>query len=324
MARRNRSQKIHRDRAKSRARSPRPEPEPPSGDEIAEQLREWVDEAYDLLNATLEDLQRIDLTDYLRRTAEVDLSPAERLRQLAIALEFDAHWHPQPRGWLALARIYDLAERLDPEDWGVPHSRGISAMECAEDPLDEHPETSHPLYDVAREAFLRALAPSNEDIDVLHALGDLCYYDRRNPKEDAIAWYDRVLEKDPKHAWANLYRAHALHDLERWSEAVAAYDAVNPAEFQGPPSWRMHLLVEQRGQCRYRAGDVEGAMADFDRILTRYERNPKLMTDHCLPAPGTLEVMMEEPLRAALFERLRALEARVDEDWGLEDGESEE
>lgn len=99
---------------------------------------------------------------------------------------------------------------------------------------------------------------------------------RTGSTEDALGELERAIELDGSHGFARLYRAHCLHDLERFEEAAAAYDDVPHGAFRGPTSWRMDLLVEQRAHCRGMAGDLDGARADFERVLTRYEREPHL------------------------------------------------
>ncbi|MEZ4447154.1 MAG: tetratricopeptide repeat protein [Polyangiaceae bacterium] len=94
--------------------------------------------------------------------------------------------------------------------------------------------------------------------------------------ERALHLFDEALARAPDHAWARLYRAHCLYDLERWTEAADAYAAVPKGAFDGPRSWRMHLLVEQRALCLLRGGRREEALALFSKILGRYEAQPHL------------------------------------------------
>lgn len=76
-------------------------------------------------------LEQLDLRVFLQRTGDLEVGPAERLRRLAITSESAGRCAEQPRGWLALDRIYAAAHQLDPSDPWVCHSRGISATECA-------------------------------------------------------------------------------------------------------------------------------------------------------------------------------------------------
>src|SRR5690349_18595899 len=76
--------------------------------------------------------------------------------------------------------------------------------------------------------------------------------------------------------WAQLYRAHCLHDLGRWSEAVQAYSKVDPSFFVGSIAWRYGLLREQRAWCHLQAGHKAQALAEFLGIVHRYELQPRL------------------------------------------------
>lgn len=78
-------------------------------------LQSWL-QARGWTKRGVEALEALDLTAYLRDTAHIDLVPNERLRQLAIALESELLSRDQPRGWLALERIYEFASAVDPKD----------------------------------------------------------------------------------------------------------------------------------------------------------------------------------------------------------------
>lgn len=69
----------------------------------------------------------------------------------------------------------------------------------------------------------------------------------------------------------------------------------------------MDLLIEQLGWCRLQAGDREGALADFERILARYEAEPRRAVEHeWYYLPRALESLPQ------LRERFEALQQLAD------------
>lgn len=306
-----------RDRARQRGRLDRQAPAAVRGEAVAG-VRAWLDASG--ATGAVASIETIDLAAFVRQTAHLGASSEERLRQLAIALEHEIAWRrdEQPRAWLALDRIYAAALRLNPDEVGVHLSRAISARECAEGlwapGVDRGAWARSPLRrrmaTAAREACLAALERAPSDADALHVMGDQGYFDPDRGASEALPWYERALAADPTHTWAALYRAHCLHDLARWEEAAAAYDAVDPSAFVGPKAWRYEHLLEQRAHCRLQAGDVGRARAEFEALLTRWERDPTLVRDvwgeHLAEAA-------QGPLRDALFDRTLALCRRADE-----------
>jgi hypothetical protein len=135
------------------------------------------------------------------------------------------------------------------------------------------------------------------------------------PPHGALAWYERALFVDPSHGWASLYRAHCLHDLERWAEAADTYSAVDPSFLVGPRAGRYEHLLESRAFCRWRAGETGRAQAEFEELLDRWERNPHLANDawgHYLAEAAT------GPLRPLLYERTWVLFRREDDARALD------
>ena len=241
------------------------------------------------MSRALEEVEVIDLDDYLRATSQFEVPAEERLRLLAVELEFQVYCESKLRSWAALDRIYQLALRLAPSAAWTHASRGISAAELAN--MTDDADEAARLFAKAYEALLRASDLAPDDADIAYGLGHAIYMDRTRGVEEALQHFDRGLKLDPHHGWAALYRAHCLQDLERWTEAAVAYTEVPMDQFTGPPSWRMDLLVEQRGWCRLMAGDKAGALADFERILSRYEKQPHLarwsLLTHLTKAAGS-------------------------------------
>jgi tetratricopeptide (TPR) repeat protein len=218
-----------------------------------DQLREWIrEEGIDV--APIEVLQ---------------LPPSERLRERAIMVEPAAAAAPQPRGWRVLRRLYDGAAQLAQHDPWIGHSQALSALVCVDQRLSDDARAL--IFSEAEEALEAALFTHPREPRLLATMGELFY--RSEQIELALSWCERALAIDSGLPWAALLRAHCLRRLERWDDAVGAYDAVPRIAFAGPAAWRMARLVEQRGWCRLRSGDTDGALRDFTAILRRYERD---------------------------------------------------
>ncbi len=242
-----------------------------------------------------------DVTAFLRDTAHIDLPPADRVRRLAIFFEEERF---DPDGWAALQRLYDQAAKLDPNDGLVAASNGAAAISFAE--LVD-PPASTKLYGRAKTLLQRAREMAPDDSYLLYLTGYCEYMDETGDKNDALNWLGQACAIDPKDAWAQLYRAHCLHDLKRWAEAVAAYEAVDTSAFKGPVAWRGEKLKEQLAFCRLRSGDEVGALRDFETVLRIYEQLPSDriidMSDLINAASGVFKNQLAERV-ADLAERI--------------------
>ncbi len=220
-------------------------------------------------------VRRVDLEKFLRDTAGFEPPAAERLRQLAIYLELEAQALPGAAGWDALRRIYDRALRLEPENAEVYVSMSISAREQAEC-LADSPEQRR-ILDAGVAAARQAIELAPDSASAHDALGHLLY--SRGETQAALEAFECALACDadgPRSDWVRLYRAHCLHDMERWADALAAYDAVGRASFTGPCAWRVDVLAEQKALCLHRLGRVAEARERLLAILDRYQREPHL------------------------------------------------
>lgn len=287
---RDRATKKRRDRKHEGA-----EPDPTVA--LRDWLREWT------LDLLIEEIERLDLRRFLQESDRFPLIPEERLRQLAIACEDQAICESGPRHWGAVDRIYQMALRLAPDDPCVLASRGVSAGSIAGFYKGEFVAR---LRRDAQRYLREASELLPDEPGFAYSTGLAIYEDESGSVEEALTFFDRAIELDPEYGWARLYRAHCLHDLERWSEAVAAYSEVPKQQFAGPPSWRMDVLLEQRGWCRLQAGDVDGAREDLERALSRYETQSNLATW------STLRYLREAADRhfPELRDRIRALDDR--------------
>lgn len=211
-------------------------------------------------------LARLDLDDYVRRTGRIALAPAERLRNLAIYLEEEV----RADFGAAIDRVYEAALRLSPTDSYVWHSRGISAKEPALDSGDG--EVVARWSERSLRYLLRTRELASEDAQIAYSLGKWHYV--FGELGEARHWFDETLKLEPDHGWALLYRAHCLHDLERWREAVTAYVAVPLATFERHRAWHVDVILEAQGYCRLMAGDREGAVSDLSRLIERLDKEP--------------------------------------------------
>jgi tetratricopeptide (TPR) repeat protein len=268
-----------------------------------ESLAAWID-ARGWASAALESLEALDLTEYLRGTSHIDLAATERLRKLAIAIEPCLRIADQPRGWLALERIYLAGLALDPDDAEIEISRAISADRCL--PWGRgSSRVQHRILAAGHQAAAHALALRPNDARAHCAAGMLHYSFAHDSIVAALRCFVEAVALDPSFGWARLYRAHCLHDLGRWAEAAVAYSDVDPAFFEGNRAWRYDLLREQRAFCLLQAGDHEQALAEFLAILERYEKQPVLTRYQLLQE---LRAAAEGPFRPQLAERLARLD----------------
>jgi tetratricopeptide (TPR) repeat protein len=277
------------------------------GVEPHERLDAWIDER-GWRSAELETVESLDLTSYLRATASIGLTSTERLRKLAMALEPTMSLSDQPRGWLALERIYAAGVALCPDDADIEISRALTAESCASSARDDA-EVRRRMILAGRRAVARALELRPTDPAAHHAQGMLDYSFDDGSIEAALAAFERAIALDPAHGWSRLYRAHCLHDLERWSDAATAYADVDPSFLTGASAWRYDLLREQRAWCLLQAGDRERALAELLALLHRYETQPRLAQFQLL---RELTAGAEGSLHAELGERLDRLRRVVD------------
>ncbi len=267
---RDRGRKRHRDLREQAAPSSGEHARPSDYDDFELWLVEYVESvAPEWDDREAERLLAISIKDFLQQSGRFDVPPDERLRLLAIFIEEQRYSLETLERWRAADRLYREAIRLDPNCGVHRTSRAL---------------TAHNMLDGAngdqRQAMLQVAldeSVAGTELDpTAHAfsVAGQCHY--FTDVTAALEFYDAALGIDPKSAWPLLYRAHCLHEFERWEEAAQAYEAVPQHEFVGPKSWRMDRLREQHADCLRRAGSKELARSEFERVLDRYDKEPHL------------------------------------------------
>lgn len=311
---------VPKSRAKLRGRLDRVAPKP--GREST-RLYGWIGS---WLSTDPRTLASLDLRGYLSETSCFELDAGERLRVLAIYLDEQVGFMAggELARWQVFSRIYELAKRLSPHDPIILQSETITALELAGG-LDRGAPARERLVAIAKRASARAVELDESDGRLHYTHGSALYANHET--EAALAAFDAALVRAPDHAWARLYRAHCLHDLERWSEAADAYARVDHAAFVGHQTWRMELLREQRAFCLMQAGRREEGLALVEDVVRRREQALARGQDR-----DSTPVLFEPPWllaqlarRGCLPDELRArFEATLDDDdarWVSDEGE---
>lgn len=200
------------------------------------------------------------LDSFLAATAFLDAPPAERLRQLAIGLEY-AHF---TKGWTDLFRIYRHAASLDPDNPDIPHSLGVSSAywsAIANDPTREKIERD------VRSLLEPAARAHRDSAGLACTLGVVIYDGGQHPAE-ALSWFRDAQAREPGHLLATLYEGHCLADLGRWGEALDAYHRIDQEQLaEQLHLWRVVKLREQIAYCVVRSGDREAGVALFEELI---------------------------------------------------------
>ena len=286
-------------------------------------IEAWLDQ-----DDRREHLHALDLRAFVRECGHPKLGPGQRLRKLAVYLDTKVNTHRRSalQEWELFARIYDEAERLAPEDSWVLHSRAITAVDLGWWRSDTGPEAEARarLLADALASVARGLALDPEDPELHYLSGYVRYMHGAEQLEAALAGCERALTLKPNHPMATLYRAHCLHDLERWAEAVEAYAVVQGRTFRRNSAWRRELAREQRAFCLWRSGAIAEALAEFESLLDEREAAVAAGDDHewsprLRASPTYMALAFLSPdFEPHWLERLRAHLEAIDRPWVLE------
>lgn len=274
--------KQQRSRAKLRGRLDQASSCPKQPAVTTEKLKEYLGKLYPD-GLSIAEIEQLDLNGFLANTSKIVQTSALRLRQLAIHIEYRAYSSPYLRGWLALRRIYDLADRLaesKDDKWEVVRSMAISANGLVPSAHDDgSPKQVSARKRVLNDAYKAALRLKDLGPDYTGSyslLGQIRFDDPDGDLEEALADTNRALSIRADNDWALWHRASILRNLRRWKEAVEAYNALDPAFFTGYRTAHYEWGLESRAYCRLCSGDRDGAVEKFEALLGRYEKNPHL------------------------------------------------
>lgn len=233
-------------------------------------LAELEDAIFDFLDPFDDEpdaLERLDWRRFLSAVDGIDATPAEKLRQLAIAIEHVVSSMVGKRGWTILERLYGASLQLEPHDDLVLGSAGISALRCAE---DQAPAIRERLLSVALDRARRATALAPDDPGHHHLLGRIAYVGDR--PEEALAHFEAAVVCEPGYVWSQLFRAYTLHDLSRFTEAADAYEAVDLSQMTGDRAWRLEDMRDNLAECLYQSGRIEAAVEQWQAAIDRIAR----------------------------------------------------
>jgi tetratricopeptide (TPR) repeat protein len=325
---------VPRSRAKQRGRLDRRQEEPATDERQA--FFDFCRARFPKEDADLEWFERLDLDGFLKESAELEFPAGERLRLLAVFVDENLHigFDAPVRLWKAFERVYQRAAKYAPADPWIQHSRSVTAEEICGG-LERESDEFHAIWRDALHAARHAVTLRDDEPEVHYQLGYVLYMGPsrlvHNPSmcDEATTALDRALVLDPTHGWANLYRAHILHDLERWGEAADAYAQVNAAAFAGHQIWRYELLREQRAYCLLRADQRDEALTAFIDVIERRERafdrgDDSYLSPVLMDPPFLLVEAANGPLRDELFDRVSVLVRRYDLPSLVEELESTE
>lgn len=200
------------------------------------------------------------LEAFLAATEFLPAPPAERLRQLAIGLEY-AHF---AKGWTDLFRIYRHAAGLDPDNPDIPHSLGVSSgywFSIANEPTRVKIER-----DVVS-LLEPAASHHREQADLACTLG-VVLYDGGEHRDEALRWFREAQARRPGHLLATLYEGHCYADAERWGAALDAYRRIDQEQLADELYlWRVVKLREQIAYCVARSGDRDEGVRLFEQLI---------------------------------------------------------
>ncbi|HMW03101.1 MAG TPA: hypothetical protein PKE58_23380 [Acidobacteriota bacterium] len=221
------------------------------------------------------------LEAFLDETNTIDLPAEERLRRLAVALEYETLEH----GWDSLHLIYQTAAQINPHNPRVFHSWGISACTWLEGWICPTSAKRVAIAVEAEQVLLKALELAPHNSFIAYTLGQVfCNHplledDQPNFLSQAIRWFHAAVSWDPENVIAQLYLAHCFHDLallddhpQHWEQAIIEYRKVDQARLARDwPEWRAVKCREQLAACLAGAGKEPEAIQSISNFLDELE-----------------------------------------------------
>jgi tetratricopeptide (TPR) repeat protein len=254
-------------------------------------------------NDSLNNINDINIKEYLEVTKNINLPSSERLRQLAIYMEENYMDDTPYKGWQIIKSIYGYASDRDPNNEDVYHSFGITASHYAV--LEDNELLRDELFAEAKAGLIKANQIKPNDADILYSLGMNDYSNYKKSNSEAMDWFIQALKKDPHHYMAQMYIGHCYFDNKEWQNALEAFQKVDSEKLAANwPQWRKYKLNELIGCCYAQLGNYkEGIRMCADNLLL-YEKAEKEGWYEELPDPDELVNVICTIYRKELFARL--------------------
>ena len=211
------------------------------------------------------DLIAIDYDSFLMETKDINLSNAEKLRQLAIAMEEYYFPNEETDKWKLLDVIYAKAIDSDPKNYTVHESRGISAYALTE--ISDDLSFKKMLLKEGEKSFSKSQELGNNGSRLYYSWGLLyCMFDLHK----ALEKIKRAVEIAPDHNMANMYHGYINFDLEEWSVAIESFHKVKEENLRG--HWERVKRYELIGCSMIEMGNfTEGLKILENKVIYEYE-----------------------------------------------------
>ena len=222
-------------------------------------------------------LGTISIEAYLIASSILDLSEAERLRRLGIALEDYTYPNLTPEDhWKILYGVYQ--EAIKREAWNPRHyhALALSAYEAVQgyEYADSPASFTDPIIEIALDN-LETLETLEADADMYYLWGTICYQ-YYGDLEEAIERFQQSLDHDSDFVLARLYLGYSYFDDKQWQKALEAFSAVTEKELAD--DWtRGHEFVhmaELVAVCHLQLGEetrFEETFLLWQRLCEKYE-----------------------------------------------------
>ena len=230
-------------------------------------MEEWQNQQIKSLvdSLPLQELDLLNIDDFIEKTNAINLSVDERLRQLAIFLEW-ASFETTERKWRIIQKIYDLATEINPTNHLIFKSKGITASELFSETKDKN--LKELLFAQADSAFEHAIRLEPEDAYIYFHWGKLHYAINY---ELAVQKFLQAVELDKTYTEALLYLGYCYFDLNQWQQALYYFEQVNEETIQD--FWERTKRHELIGCCLVEVGNREEGITYLEKyVFTEYRQ----------------------------------------------------